>query len=231
MANILKNKIGINFGDNVWATNKINNTYPFSIVGVETEAIFDGNKGGLDAYNNIRKDSWNSNNDASYAVTVGDVKGRDTEGNRVKAEGDIKAISGKLTIKGGEYYGNCTAVYVMNGICTIDGGFFFAQPDASMATQSDKEREKYGNYRAFTLNCYDANRKNGTAQIIVKGGKFVGFDPADNYAEGDGTNFVAEGYESIKLDETFVYTVKDINNPNNGKLATLPIYEVRPINA
>lgn len=50
----------------------------------------------------------------------------------------------------------------------------------------------------FVLNCYDANGKAGTAKIIVTGGTFVGFNPADNYAEGAHTNFVAPGYVSVK---------------------------------
>ena len=49
----------------------------------------------------------------------------------------------------------------------------------------------------FVLNCYDANRENGTAKIIVTGGTFIGFNPGDCKAEGNGTNFVAPGYASI----------------------------------
>ena len=49
----------------------------------------------------------------------------------------------------------------------------------------------------FVLNCYDANRKNGTAKIIVTGGTFIGFNPGDCKAEGNGTNFVAPGHASI----------------------------------
>lgn len=49
----------------------------------------------------------------------------------------------------------------------------------------------------FVLNCYDANRENGTAKIIVSGGTFIGFNPGDCKAEGNGTNFVASGYASI----------------------------------
>ena len=49
----------------------------------------------------------------------------------------------------------------------------------------------------FLLNCIDANYKNGTAKIIVKGGTFVNFDPSNNAAEGEGTNFVAEGYKVV----------------------------------
>ena len=39
-----------------------------------------------------------------------------------------------------------------------------------------------------------ALNKAGTAKIIVTGGKFWDFDPYDNSAEGEHTNFYAEGY-------------------------------------
>ena len=58
-----------------------------------------------------------------------------------------------------------------------------------------------GNFKsgtpAWTLNCKDAAYKDGTANIIVKGGTFTGFDPANNKAEGENTNFVAAGYKSV----------------------------------
>lgn len=71
-----------------------------------------------------------------------------------------------------------------------------------------------GENKGFTLNCYDANYKNGKAVINVMGGKFYDFDPANNKAEGEGTSFVPEGYESIHTTEEIdgvthdVYTVK-----------------------
>lgn len=46
---------------------------------------------------------------------------------------------------------------------------------------------------AWTLNCKDAAYKDGTANIIVNGGTFVGCDPRNNTAEGKGTSFVAAG--------------------------------------
>ena len=67
-----------------------------------------------------------------------------------------------------------------------------------------------GEDKSFMLNCYDANYKNGTANIVVTGGKFYDFNPADNNAEGAHTSFVPEGYhveESTDGDST-VYTVK-----------------------
>lgn len=66
----------------------------------------------------------------------------------------------------------------------------------------------------FTLNCKDANYKAGTAKIVVTGGKFYDFDPANNAAEGAGTSFVAEGYVSVPSTVTedgvehTIYTVK-----------------------
>lgn len=71
-----------------------------------------------------------------------------------------------------------------------------------------------GENKTFMLNCYDANYRNGTAKIVVMGGKFYDFDPANNKAEGEGTSFVPEGYESVHTTEEIdgvthdVYTVK-----------------------
>lgn len=56
----------------------------------------------------------------------------------------------------------------------------------------------------WTLNVKDVDYKAGTAKIIVKGGSFKNFDPANNAAEGAGTNFVAEGYKSVLEGEYYV---------------------------
>ena len=79
-------------------------------------------------------------------------------------------------------------IYASGGTITINSGNFVSGTPA------------------WTLNCNDASYKNGTANIIVKGGTFVGFDPANNKAEGKGTNFVAAGYVS-RMDEDGSYTV------------------------
>lgn len=91
-----------------------------------------------------------------------------------------------LTINGGYYYGGGTAIQVQKGTLVINGGTFAVEPYSN---------PDYG-YK-FLLNCIDANYKNGTAKIIVKGGTFVNFDPSNNAAEGEGTNFVAEGYKVV----------------------------------
>lgn len=111
----------------------------------------------------------------------------------VKAkENDCYAVDvqdgGHLVIEGGHYIGNCHAVYVYEGTAEIKGGVFEVQQKYSDASKADE----------FVLNCYDANRRNGTAKIVVKGGTFVGFNPGDCYAEGAHTNFLAPGYVSVK---------------------------------
>lgn len=64
---------------------------------------------------------------------------------------------------------------------------------------------------AWTLNCNDAAYKAGTANIIVKGGTFTGFDPANNKAEGENTNFVAAGYKSVDNNDGTYTVVKNEN--------------------
>lgn len=91
-----------------------------------------------------------------------------------------------LTINDGYYYGGGTAIQVQKGTLVINGGTFAVEPYSNPV---------YG--YEFLLNCIDANYKNGTAKIIVKGGTFVNFDPSNNAAEGEGTNFVAEGYKVV----------------------------------
>ena len=91
-----------------------------------------------------------------------------------------------LTINGGSYYGGGTAVQVQKGTLTINGGKFACEPYGDPT---------YG-YN-FMLNCIDSAYKTGEAKIIVKGGTFVNFNPADCSAEGAHTNFVAPDYKVV----------------------------------
>ncbi len=96
-----------------------------------------------------------------------------------------------VTIKSGTFIGNIHAVYVFEGTATIEGGFYSVQQKYNVA----------GKENGFVLNCYDANRENGTAKIIVKGGTFVNFNPADCWAEGAHTSFVADGYSVMSEEQ------------------------------
>ena len=117
---------------------------------------------------------------ADTTINAGEDGGIDTQGGAY----GINVLSGaNLVINGGTYYGGGTAVQVQKGTVTINGGHFAVEPFSDV---------RYG-YN-FLLNCIDAAYKDGTANIIVKGGTFVNFNPANCKAEGEGTNFVAEGY-------------------------------------
>ena len=116
----------------------------------------------------------------------------------VKAkENDVFAVDvqdgGNLVIEGGEYVGNMDAVYVFEGTVEIKGGKFSIQ-------QLSENPDPYG----YVLNCYDTNYKNGKAKILVSGGEFVKFNPADCAAEGAHTNFLAAGYKSVKKGDSYV---------------------------
>lgn len=102
---------------------------------------------------------------------------------------------GTVVIEDGTYVGNVHAVYVYEGTAEIKGGKYSIQ-------QLSSNPDPYG----YVLNCYDKNRENGIAKIIVTGGEFVKFNPADCAAEGAHTNFLAEGYMSVEAEEG-VWTV------------------------
>lgn len=114
-----------------------------------------------------------------------------TSGAYIAKANDCYAVDvqdgGHLVIEDGHFNGNIHAVYVLEGVAEIKGGTFEVQQKYPDAEKADE----------FVLNCYDANRENGTAKIIVTGGTFIGFNPGDCKAEGNGTNFVAPGYASI----------------------------------
>lgn len=108
-----------------------------------------------------------------------------------------EATNGYLTIESGSYTGQTTVASVTKGELSINGGEF-------KTAEGD-----YGS--TYLLNCIDANYKDGSASIVVKGGTYHAFDPANNAAEGEGTDFVAEGYVSETADEGATYTVREAN--------------------
>ena len=96
---------------------------------------------------------------------------------------------GHVIIEDGEYISNVHAVYVWVGSAEIRGGKYSVQQKFSDPTKADE----------FVLNCYDAHHRDGTAKIIVTGGEFVKFNPADCWAEGAHTSFLAPGYKTTEV--------------------------------
>ena len=121
----------------------------------------------------------------------------------------INVKDAKLTIDGGKYYGGGTAVQVQKGELTINNGYFDAEAFSG----------SYG-YN-FIINCIDSAYKDGTANVAIKGGYFAHFDPANNKAEGAGTNFVADGYVSVTSDK-FGYDYKVVQKTDTGSIVVKP---------
>ncbi len=136
-------------------------------------------------------DIWDTapNNWALVSAQKGSSLTIDGNGKFQAKENDCYAVDvqdgSTVTIKNGTFVGNIHAVYVYEGTAIVEGGTYSVQqkyPDPKKANE-------------FVLNCYDENRANGSAKIIVKGGTFINFNPADCQAEGAHTNFVADGYK------------------------------------
>ncbi len=134
-------------------------------------------------------------------------------------------VKGKLTINGdGEVYceGNTEAEKSNNAILVqegghliINGGSYSVGKDAAGKSNATIYVENVGkpgkveiyggtftneagsNGHGFVLNQDDELK--GQNCIVVYGGTFIGFNPADNEADGENTNYVAEGYYSTKV--------------------------------
>ena len=138
----------------------------------------------------------------------------------VKVESGVTTLDGTGTVSGTLGSDNYSmAIWTTGGTTIINGGTYKNETDNTergtdliYASATGCIEINGGTFEAakpeWTLNCRDADYKAGTAKIIVKGGSFKNFDPANNNAEGANTNFVAEGYESIK--EGDYYVVKRI---------------------
>ena len=98
----------------------------------------------------------------------------------VTADHAVYVNAGKVVIENGTFSAGSHAVYVINnGNAEIKGGTFSSEA---------------GQYH-YALNEYDQTRD--ATSIVVTGGTFVGFNPANNTAEGDNTNFCADGYTAV----------------------------------
>ena len=138
------------------------------------------------------EDLWNAAvNDWSLLSVRGGILTLKGSGTLQAKENDVYAVDvmdgGKVVIEDGTYVGNAHAVYVYEGAAEIKGGKYSIQQTSGLASP-------YG----YVLNCRDDMRENGLAKIIVTGGEFVKFNPADCAAEGAHTNFLADGYVSVE---------------------------------
>lgn len=149
------------------------------------------------------------------SCTLKDVKVNRTE---VNTEGSVYAIRAngpevEVTINGGVYCAGEGSLYNIavwahnNSKIIINDGYFssgkdvngefnhvvYAAGGSTIEINGGWFESYYGSDPTWLLNCQD---NNGT--IVVKGGTFVDFDPSNCISEGEGTNFVAEGYVVVK---------------------------------
>ena len=134
----------------------------------------------------------------------------DAEANYNNSYGINIINGGAVTVENGVYTGATTAIQVDKGTLTIIGGTF---------KQAKTIAEVAPEYAKYIINCIDPNYKNGTAVIYVRGGTFIGTNPAES-PEGADTSYVPGDCEVIKKEEG-IYTVQ----PMDDKLVVTPTTE------
>ena len=131
----------------------------------------------------------------------------DAEANYSNSYGINIINGGAVTVENGVYTGATTAIQVDKGTLTIIGGTF---------KQAETIADAAPEYAKYIINCIDQNYKNGTAVIYVRGGTFIGANPAES-PEGVDTSYVPGDCEVIKEEEG-IYTVQ----PMDDKLVVTP---------
>ena len=121
-------------------------------------------------------------------------------GTLLAKENDCFAVDvrngGMLIVESGNYIGNISSVYVHSGTAYINGGYYKVQQISGA--------NGYGE----TINCYDANFKNGTAKVIISGGSFYNFDPTDAAEPADcGQSYLSKNTKMVYDETTNSYGV------------------------
>ena len=121
-------------------------------------------------------------------------------GTLLAKENDCYAVDvrngGILVIESGTYIGNISSVYVHTGTAYINGGYYKVQQISSA--------NGYGE----TINCYDANFKNGTARVIISGGSFYNFNPTDAAEPADcSQSYLSKNTKMVYNEETNSYAI------------------------
>lgn len=126
--------------------------------------------------------------------------------------GGVLNVFDDVTLDGGSGSDGNYAIRLIRGTANIYGGYFHSGNDkdggssevvyleSEYAASSMVYLNVYGGVfecdgdAKYLINCQDAYRDK--CHIKIYGGTFVEFNPADNTAEGEHTNFVAPGYKS-----------------------------------
>lgn len=129
------------------------------------------------------QDIWGDNAVAILSITNGAKVTITGNGTIDAKENDcytINVVKGDLTIENGTFYGNVSVVQVQEGTLSVKGGTFDLH-------------QKWEGSSKYLFNCIDDAYANGSANVAISGGTFVGFDPSAS-PEGEGTSYLAPGY-------------------------------------
>lgn len=148
---------------------------------------------------------------------VADMPNSAKQSSVVRVGGGTVNIYDGVTLEGGSGNEGNYAVRIVKGTVNIHGGYFHSSNNSTTkegtseviylesgwAASNKCALNIYGGVfetdgdASYLINCKDNYRSKCTVKIM--GGIFVGFNPADNTAEGANTNFLADGYVSKEI--------------------------------
>lgn len=137
--------------------------------------------------------TWNKAEDGAFYVVEGGNLTISGQGTITASEDEYATLvwvdGGEATIHNGTFVGSGEGqlIYCQKGTITIYGGTYNL-----IGTELNK-------VYFYPINCRDQEYDDDLANIIVKGGIYYNFNPANNPAEGANTNFVADGYQSSEV--------------------------------
>ena len=139
-------------------------------------------------------DIWGDNTNAILSITKGAKVTITGSGTIDAKENDcytINVIDGDLTIENGTFYGNVSVVQVQEGTLSVKGGTFDLH-------------QKWEGGSQYLFNCIDDAYVSGSANVIISGGTFVGFDPnvsPEKKVDGKAPSFAAPGVGITKNED------------------------------
>ena len=134
-------------------------------------------------------DIWGDNTNAILSIKKGAKVTITGNGTIAAKENDcytINVVNGDLTIENGTFVGNISVVQVQKGSLTINGGAF-----SLLQKMTDGKGEN-----RYLINCIDKAYVDGSANVAISGGTFVGFDPnvsPEQKVDGKTPSFAAPG--------------------------------------
>ena len=146
-------------------------------------------------------DIWGDKANAILSITNGAKVTITGNGTIDAKENDcytINVVKGDLTIENGTFYGNVSVVQVEEGTLSVKGGTFDLH-------------QKWEGSSMYLFNCIDEAYVDGSANVAISGGTFVGFDPnvsPEQKVDGKTPSFAAPGV-GITKNENGSFTAVD----------------------